>query len=92
MFVAHVEISDLSIRKARAEILGLLVHIQDQLRTVDSFWKAWEIFDESRGRQLAARLAPFQNERAQVRSCGINRGSQSGATAPNNDYSFHISI
>src|SRR5947208_1416773 len=38
------KISHLGIRKAGPEFLGLRMHVQDQLRTINPFGKAWKIF------------------------------------------------
>ena len=79
------EIRHLRIRKARSEFFGLRVHIQDQLRAVDAFRKAWEIFDHRGRGKLPARLAAFEHERTQVCAGGINRRRQSSAAAAYND-------
>ena len=83
------EIGHFRIGKARAEFLRLLVHVHDQLRTVDAFREAGEIFDQRGRGKLTARLAAFEHEWIQVRAGGINRRRQSRATAADNDHFFH---
>ena len=73
MVIRQIEIGRLRVGKARAEILGLFVHVQDQLRPVDPFRKAGKIFHHRRRRELAARLATLEYERTQIRARGINR-------------------
>src|SRR6266404_5967326 len=85
MTVAWLKGFDLRIRKARTEFLRLLVHVENQLRPVNPFRKSREIFHERRGRELPAGLAAFQDKRAQVGAGRVNRRSQTGAAAPDND-------
>ena len=89
MAVGHFQIRRFRVRKTRAEMFRLLVHVHDQLRAVDAFRKARKIFDQSRGGKLAAGLATLEHERAQVRPSGINRRRQTRATASDNDNFFH---
>ena len=67
------EIRHFRVGKARAEFLGLFVHVHDQLRALDAFGKTGKILDQGRGGELSAWLAAFQNERAQV--CARRRKS-----------------
>ena len=89
VIVRWIEIGHLGVGKARAEFLGLLVHVHDQLRPVDSFGKAGKIFHQRGRGKLTARLAAFEHQRTQVRARGINRRGQPGATAPDNDHFLH---
>ena len=86
MIVTRFEIGDLRVGKTGAEVLGLFVHIENELRAIDSVGKPGKIFHQRGGGKLAARLATFQNERIQVRASGINSGSQPGTAAPNDDH------
>ena len=90
MTLEGFKISHLGIRKAGPEFLGLRMHVQDQLRTIDPVRKAWEIFDHRGGGKLTARLAAFEHKWTEVRAGGINRRRQSRATAANNDDLLHI--
>jgi hypothetical protein len=74
MTVPWLEVCYLGVGKPRPEFLGLLVHIQNQLRTVDPFRKTGKIFHQRRRGKLAAWLASFEHERTQIRARGINRG------------------
>src|SRR5436190_1489044 len=83
------EIGHFGIGKARAELLRLLVHVDDKLRAVDAGGKAREIFHEGGGGELAAGLPAFENERIQIRASGVDRSCQPRASAPDNDHLLH---
>ena len=89
MLVARIEIGYFRVGKPGAKFLGLSVHVQNQLRSIDSVGKSGIIFYKRRRRELPTRLPAFQHQWAKVRPGSINRGSQPGATAPNNDYLLH---
>ena len=44
MLVARLEIGHFGVGKTGAEFLGLSVHVQDQLRSVDAVRKSWDNF------------------------------------------------
>ena len=83
------QIRRFGVGKTGAEFFRLLVHVQNQLRTVDPFGKAGKILNHRRGRKLAARLPPFEHERAQVCAGGVNRRRRTGTTTPDNDHLLH---
>ena len=83
------KIRHLRIRKAGAEFFRLLVHVNNELRAFNAFWKAGKILHERRGGKLSAGLPSLEDERAQFCARSINRGGQSSATAPDNDHFFH---
>jgi hypothetical protein len=89
MLVARIEIGHFRVRKPGAKFLGLPVHVQNQLRSIDSVGKPGIIFYKSRRRELPTGLTPFQHQWAEVCPCRVNSGSQPGATAPNNDHLLH---
>ena len=89
MAVVRLETGHFGVGEARAEFLRLRVHVQDQLRPVDAFGKTGKIFHHGGGRELAARMAAFEDERAQIRARGVNRGGQSRATAADDDHFLH---
>ena len=93
-FDAHVTIPQLKIghfrvSKTGAEFFRLLVHVYDELRPINSVWKAWVIFHERRGRKLAARLTAFQHKGIQIGARRINGSGQSRAAAPDDDHLLH---
>ena len=73
----------------RAEALGLLLHVLDQVRAVDAFGKAGKVLDLGGERKLAARFMPDDHQRFQPGAGGINRGRIAGAARANNDYVSH---
>ena len=89
MLVARIEIGHFRVGKPGAKFFGLSVHVQNQLRPIDSVGKPGIIFYQCRRRELPTRLPAFQHQRAEVRSRSINRSSQPCATAPNNDHFLH---
>src|SRR5690606_23194260 len=74
--------------KTGAEARGLLAQVVHQHETVDPFGKTGEVLHLRSRRQLAARLASFEHERIQIRSCGINGGDESRATSADYDHVF----
>ena len=89
MPVAGIEIGSLGVRKSGAKFLGLFMHVQDELRSVDSFGETGIVFNERSSRELSAGVTTFQHQRAQIRASGVNCRCQSSAAASNNDHSFH---
>lgn len=80
-----------SILKARAKALGLGMHPHDQVRPVDSFRKTGEIFHRSRGCELPAGLATFENQWGEIGPRCINGGGQSSTSGPDDNYILHKS-
>ena len=62
------------------ELLGLLLHVLDQVGAVYPARKSREIFDRSGEGELASGLMPDDNQGFQVGSAGINRRRISGAS------------
>ena len=89
MLVASIKISHLRVRESGAKFFGLPVHVEDEFRSINSIREAGIIFHQRRGRELPARLPPFQHQRAEVRPRSVNRGSQPGATTPNDNHFLH---
>ena len=89
MIVPRFEIRHFRVRKACAKVFCLFVHVQDELRTINSIGKARVIFDQGGRGKLAAGLSPFEHERIQIRTRSVNRRRQSGAAAPDNDHFLH---
>src|SRR5216110_3142338 len=83
MLVARIEIGHFRVGKPGAKFLGLSVHVQNQLRPLDSVGKPWIIFYKRRRRELPTGLPAFQYQRTEVRPRSVNRGSQPSATAAN---------
>lgn len=68
---------------AKADRLHL--HVLDQLWALYPVGPAGEVFYQGSDGQLAAGLVTFQNQRLEVRTCGVDGGGQSGATGPEDD-------
>src|SRR6266516_1943277 len=64
----------------RAETLGLLPHILDELRAHDSLWESREVLDQRSHRELAAGLVALNDKRFQVGARRVERCSMSGAS------------
>jgi hypothetical protein len=75
--------------KIERQISPPVVHVQDELRSVDSVRETGIVLNERCSRELSARMATFQHQRAQVRSGCVNGSRQPRAAASNNDQSFH---
>src|SRR4029434_9787060 len=86
MPVAGIEIGHLGVRESRTKLLGLCVHVQDELGPIDSFWETRIVFNERSSRELSAGLATFQYQWAQIRAGRVNCRRQSSAAASNNDH------
>ena len=71
--VAGLEIGHFSIGKPGAKFFRLSVHVQNQLRSIDSIRKARIIFDERRRGKLPAGLSAFEHQRAEIGSRSVNR-------------------
>src|SRR5438034_629849 len=87
--VPGLKIRHFGVRKARAELFCLFVHVQDELRPVNSVRKARVIFNERRRGELTTRLPAFEHEWTKVGARGVNRRRQPGAAAAHNDYFLH---
>ncbi len=68
-----------------AEALGLLAHVFDQLRAQNSFGESGKVLDQRGDGELSARLVAFNDQRFQVGARGVERGSVSGASGPDDD-------
>ena len=69
----------------RPKARRLLLHVLDQLRTLNALRPARKILDQRRDRKLAARLMPFNHQRFQVGARGVNRRSQPSAAGAKNN-------
>ena len=58
--------------KLGSEAGSLLLHVFDELRTLDALGPAGEVFDQGGDGELAAGLVAFKNERLEVGACRVN--------------------
>ena len=65
----------------RAKTHGLLLHILDQLWTLDPFGKARKILHQGGERELAAGFVALQHQRLQIGARRVDGGSEAGASA-----------
>jgi hypothetical protein len=72
-----------------AKPLCLLFHVLDQLRALNTFGKAGEIFHFRGDGELSARFMSFDDQRLQVRSRRIDGGRISGTAGSENNYFSH---
>src|SRR5438874_2197925 len=75
--------------EARTKFLGLPMHVEDELRPVDSIREAGIIFHQCGSRELPTWLPTLQDQRIQVRARRVDSRRQSGATASSNDHLLH---
>src|SRR5205807_9260398 len=89
MPVAGIEIGSLGVRKSGAKVLGLLMHVQDELRSVDSFWETGIVFNKRSSLELFAGAPTFQEQRSQIRASRVNGRCESSAADVNNVERVH---
>ncbi len=80
-----------AVLKARAEFFRLLMHAQDQIRTLHPLGEAGKIFHGGGGGELAAGLAAFQNKRGEAGAGRVDGRGETGATRPDDNHVFHRS-
>jgi hypothetical protein len=64
---------------------GLLLHVLDELGTLDAFRPAGEVFNQRGDGELAAGLVAFEDERLEVGAGGVDGGGQAGAPGAEDD-------
>ncbi len=64
---------------------GLLLHVLDELRTLNAFWPAGKVFDEGGDGELTAGLVTFEDEGFEIGTAGVDGGGESGATGAEDD-------
>ena len=69
----------------RPKASGLFTHVLDQLGPLNAIGKPGEILHQRSERKLASRLMPFNHQRFEVGTGGVERRSMAGATGPNDD-------
>ena len=74
----------------RSEPLGLLLHVEHELRALNAARESWEILNISRRHQIAARFhAGSEDERGQVGSRCINSCRVAGRAGTDDDDLVH---
>jgi hypothetical protein len=68
-----------------AETDGLLLHVLDEVGTLDSLGPAGKVFYQSGDGELAAGLVAFEDKRLEVGAGGVDGGGESGATGAEDD-------
>ncbi len=68
-----------------AEAGGLLLHVLDELGTLDALGPAGEVFDEGGDGELAAGLVAFEDERLEVGACSVDGGGEACAAGAEDD-------
>ena len=68
-----------------AEADCLLLHVLDQLGTLNAVGPAGKVFDQRGDGQLAAGLVAFEHQGLEVRAGGVDGGGQSGAAGTEDD-------
>lgn len=71
--------------KFGAETRGLLTHVLDELRTLNAFGPAGEIFDEGGDGELATGFVAFEEERTEVGARAVDCCCESGAAGAEDD-------
>jgi hypothetical protein len=71
--------------KLGAKARSLLAHVLDQIRSLNALRPARKVLDQSRDRQLAARLVTFEQEWFQIGASRVDRCCQSGAAGAKDD-------
>src|SRR6266567_1691822 len=68
-----------------AEAFGLFAHVFDELRTQDPIRESGKVLDQRGHGKLSARLVTLDDKRLQVGARGVESGSVSGASGPDDD-------
>ena len=63
----------------RAKPRGLLLHVFDQLRALNPFWKAGKVLDQRGQGKLAPGLMAFEDEWAEIGAGGVESSGVAGA-------------
>lgn len=69
----------------RAKADRLLLHVLDQLRSLDTLGPAGKVFNQRRNGELSAGFVALEHEGLQVRAGGVDGGGESGATGTQDD-------
>ena len=83
--VFEVEPDDIFAFDARADMLGLRLHLLHQPRALDRLGEAGIVLDVGGDHELAARLEARQQQRLQHRAGGVDRGRVAGRPGPDDD-------
>src|ERR1700733_14537158 len=68
-----------------AEADGLLLHVLDEVGTLDALGPAGKVFDQRGDRELPAGFVAFEDERLEVGACSVDGGGKSGAPGAEDD-------
>ena len=84
----EIGVEDGAVEVLGAEVLGLLLHVLDEVGAIDAFGEAGEVFDECSEGKLAAGFVAADDEGFEIGAGGVDGGGIAGATGPyNNDVS-----
>src|SRR5436305_8235657 len=72
-----------------AKARGLLLHIFDQLRALNTVGKTRKILNQGCNAELSARFMALNYQWVEIGTCRINRSCKSGATRAENDDVAH---
>ena len=68
-----------------AEADGLLLHVLDELGTLDALGPAGKVFDQGGDGELAAGLMALEDEGLEIGAGGVDGGGESGAAGAEDD-------
>ena len=88
--LAEISAANMAQLIVRPETRGLPPHVLDQLRSLDAFGEPGEIFHQCGERELASGFMPFDDQRVEIRTCGVQRRSVAGATRPYDEYVANV--
>lgn len=77
-------------QKFRTEAFCLRPHVLHQLRAHDALCESRVVFHFRRSRELSSGLPSFDKQGGQIRSCGIDRSSQTSRSRTNDDDMTHV--
>jgi hypothetical protein len=82
---AEVDGGEVGHAELGTEAGGLLLHVLDELGTLDAVGPAGKVFDEGGDGELAAGLVAFEDEGLEVGAGGVDGGSEACAAGAEND-------
>jgi len=82
---SEVDGGEMGHAKLGAEADGLLLHVLDELRALDAFGPAGEVFDQGGDGELASGLVAFEDEGLEVGTGSVDGGGEAGAAGAEDD-------
>ena len=81
-WLRQVDLVDVGGDELGAEPFGLLAELRHEIGAHDAVGKAGIVLDVGREHQLSAGLEAFDDQRVEIRACGVDRGREARGPDP----------